>query len=187
MDLSLIILIGISLAMDCLAVSLAAATSNPSQKIRLAMVLGISFGVFQAGMMLLGWGAGSTLIGAISGIDHWIAFIILALIGAKMIHEGIRADPDRDERDYFSLPSILILAIATSIDSLGVGLSLGLVEGNILLVAFVAGVVSFLFACSGTMLGGVMNERFGRNTEILGGVILIGIGLKILLEHMALF
>ena len=186
MDLLLIILIGISLAMDCLAVSLAAATSNPSQKIRLAVILGISFGVFQAGMMLLGWGAGSTLIGALSGIDHWIAFIILALIGAKMIYEGIRADPDREKRDYFSLSSILILATATSIDSLGVGLSLGLLAGNILLVALVAGVISFLFACSGAMLGGFMSERFGKNFEILGGAILIGIGLKILLEHMAL-
>jgi putative Mn2+ efflux pump MntP len=83
------------------------------------------------------------------------------------------------------LSSILILAVATSIDSLGVGLSLGLIAGNILLVALAAGIISFLFASSGAMLGGFMSEKFGEKIEILGGVILIGIGLQILLEHLS--
>jgi len=185
MDLPLIILIGISLSMDCFAVSLAAATSTPLQRVRLAIILGVAFGSFQAGMMLLGWGAGTTLIGLISGIDHWIAFIILSLIGGKMIYEGIRGDSGREHTDFLSLSSILILAVATSIDSLGVGLSLGLIAGNILLVALAAGIISFLFASSGAMLGGFMSEKFGEKIEILGGVILIGIGLKILLEHLS--
>jgi len=186
MDLSLIILIGISLAMDCFAVSLAAATSNPAKKFHLALVLGVAFGVFQAGMMLLGWKAGSTLLGFISGIDHWIAFIILALVGGKMIYEGLWGNEEKEKPDYFSLTTILILATVTSIDSLGVGLSLGLVDGNILWVALIAGIISFIFAFAGALLGGVMSRWFGEKIEILGGVILIAIGIRILFEHLSI-
>lgn len=186
MDLPLIILIGISLAMDCFAVSLAATTSNPSQRLRLAIILGVAFGAFQAGMLLLGWGAGATLLGIISGIDHWIAFIILSLIGGKMIYEGITGDSGRKHMDFLSASSILVLAIATSIDSLGVGLSLGLLAGSILLVILAAGIIAFIFTFSGAMLGGFMSDKFGERIEILGGVILIGIGLRILFEHLSL-
>lgn len=186
MDLLLIIFLGISLAMDCFAVSLAAATSYPSKKISLAVIMGTFFGVFQAGMMLLGWGLGSGLTDLISDYDHWIAFIILSLIGGKMIYGGIWGDADGRKPDYFALSTLLVLAIVTSIDSLGVGLSLAFVAENILAVAAAAGVISFLFACAGAMLGGIMTGWFGEKIEILGGMILIGIGLRILLEHHTL-
>jgi len=118
--------------------------------------------------------------------DHWIAFAILSLIGVKMLYEGIRGDADRMHRDYFAPSPLVILAVATSIDSLGVGLSLAFVEDSILAVAVAAGAISFIFSFTGAMLGGVMTRRFGEKTEILGGVILIGIGIRILLEHSAL-
>lgn len=186
MDTSLIIFIGISLAMDCFAVSLAAGTSHSRRKFSLALILGTFFGVFQAGMMLMGWGLGSALYALIMHFDHWIAFAILSLIGVKMIYEGIRGDADRMHRDYFAPSPLVILAVATSIDSLGVGLSLAFVEDSILAVAVAAGAISFIFSFAGAMLGGVMTRRFGEKTEILGGVILIGIGIRILLEHSAL-
>ncbi|MCU0631806.1 MAG: manganese efflux pump MntP family protein [Methanolinea sp.] len=186
MDLPIIILVGISLAIDCFAVSLAAATSNPSRRIHLALVMGAFFGLFQAGMMLLGWVAGSAMVNQISGFDHWFAFIILSLIGGKMIYEGLFGGEERKKPDYFSLSTLLILAVATSIDSLGVGLSLAFVAQNIFLVAFLTGVISFIFACTGAMLGGILSRRYGERFEILGGIILIGIGLRILLEHNAI-
>ena len=185
MDFALIVLVGISLAVDCFAVSLAAAAASPTQRVNLALVLGTAFGLFQAGMMLLGWLAGSALVEQISGIDHWLAFVILLIIGGKMIYEGLTGGEERERRDCLLLPTLFLLAVATSIDSLGVGLTLAFVTQDILIFASVAGIMAFLFACAGAMLGGILAAKYGKGFEVLGGIILIGIGLRILLEHLA--
>jgi len=185
MDFALIVLVGISLAVDCFAVSLAAAAASPTQRVTLALVLGTAFGLFQAGMMLLGWLAGSALVEQISGIDHWLAFVILLIIGGKMIYEGVTGGEERERRDCLLLPTLVLLAVATSIDSLGVGLTLAFVTQDILIFASVAGIMAFLFACAGAMRGGILATKYGKGFEVLGVSILIGIGLRILLEHLA--
>lgn len=186
MDFPLILLVGMSLAVDCFAVSLAAAAAAPTQRVNLALVLGAAFGLFQAGMMVLGWLAGSALVEQISGIDHWLAFVILSLIGGKMIYEGLKGEEGREKRDCLLLPTVVILAVATSIDSLGVGLTLAFVAQDILLFASVAGTMAFFFAGAGAMLGGILAAKYGEWFEALGGIILIGIGLRILIEHLAI-
>lgn len=186
MDFLLIALIGISLAVDCFAVSLSASTADPSRRLRIALVLGSAFGMFQAGMMLLGWAAGSALVEQISVFDHWIAFFILSLIGGKMIYEGLTGEEGCRKSDCLYLPTLFILAVVTSIDSLGVGLSLAFVAQDIFMVATVAGLMSFIFAFAGAMLGGILAGKFGKRFEILGGIILIGIGLRIIVEHLAI-
>ncbi|HOT03628.1 MAG TPA: manganese efflux pump [Methanolinea sp.] len=185
MDFILIVLVGISLAVDCFAVSLAAASSTPTRRMNIALGLGTTFGLFQAGMMVLGWLAGSALVEQISGIDHWLACVILLIIGGKMIYEGVMGGEERERRDCLLLPTLVLLAVATSIDSLGVGLTLAFVTQDILLFASVAGVMAFFFACAGAMLGGILAAKYGEGFEVLGGIILIGIGIRILLEHIA--
>lgn len=185
MDLPVMLLVCISLAIDCFAVSLAAASTMPSERLRIALVFGVSFGVFQTMMMIIGWYAGAGIVGLVSRVSPFVAFSILSLIGGKMIYEGAWGDDVMEERDYFAVATILVLSIATSIDSLGVGLSLAFIDGNILIIAGYAGIFSFLFACAGAFLGGILARKYGERFEILGGIILIGIGIWILLEHAA--
>jgi len=183
MDLSLILLVAIGLAMDCFAVSLAAGTTISSGKTRAALIIAACFGWFQAMMALLGWLAGTWLAPVIASFDHWAAFIILLLIGGKMIVEGFSGEEEQ-RRDYLSIPVLLLLSIATSIDSLGVGLSLALISSGIILEAAVIGLVSLLFAFAGVMVGGRLASRFGRPAEITGGIILILIGIRIIAGHL---
>lgn len=172
--------------MDCFAVSLAASTTKPSVRFRIAFVLGLSFCVFQTGMTLAGWAAGSSIAFLIGGYDHWIAFAILGIIGGKMVYEGLREREVRKPVDYLSIPTVILLSLATSMDALGVGLTLGFLESGILGTALVIGLVSFLFAYSGAILGGSLAREFGSRMEILGGIILIVIGSRILVGHLFL-
>lgn len=186
MDLFLILFLGIPLAFDCFAVSLSAGSRSPGKRLHIALVLGSSFGVFQGGMLLAGFFSAGFLVFLVSAFDHWLAFGILLVVGLKMVYEGIGERKGEKVKDYFSLGTLLALSLATSIDALGVGLSFALIGDGIVVMALVAGVVSFLFSVAGTFLGGRLSERFGDRFEIIGGVILIAIGTRILLEHMAL-
>jgi Predicted membrane protein len=184
MDLPTLLLIATGLAMDCFAVALAVGTRKGIPRIRYAAMLALVFGGFQSLMNIIGWAAGVSLLPYISGFDHWIAFILLAGIGGKMIYEGIGGG-ERQEWDRMQAGTLLVLAVATSIDSLGVGLSFALLAADIVIPALIIGAVSALFASNGVLLGNRLAERFGERMEILGGVILIGIGLRILLEHLS--
>jgi putative Mn2+ efflux pump MntP len=186
MDLFLSLLLGAGLAMDCLAVSLAASTTNPALKIRIAFVLGVSFALFQTGMTLAGWAAGSSVVSLIGEYDHWVAFLILGIIGGKMVYEGSTGGEERDPVDYLSIPTVILLSLATSMDALGVGLTLGFLESGILGTALIIGLVSFLFSCGGAVLGGSLARQFGSRIEVLGGIILIVIGARILVGHLFL-
>jgi putative Mn2+ efflux pump MntP len=183
MDPLILFLISVSLAMDCLAVSLAVGTRKTFPRMHIAVILGLVFGGFQFIMNLMGWAAGTWLLPFISGFDHWIAFFLLAGIGAKMIYEGVWGD-ERQEWVRMQPATLLLLAVATSIDSLGVGLSFALLATSILIPAISIGVVSAIFSFAGALLGDRLAQRFGERMEILGGCILIGIGLRILLEHL---
>ncbi|MBN2207523.1 MAG: manganese efflux pump [Candidatus Aminicenantes bacterium] len=173
--------------MDAFAVALGLSLSplglSRSQRLRLAL----AFGSFQFLMPLLGWLAGTRLESRIRSFDHWVAFGLLVLVGGKMIVESFRAagsaraeagDPTRASR-------LLVLAVATSIDALAVGLSLGVLETDILYPAAVIGAVAFLMTIVGARLGPVLGKAVGRRAEILGGIVLVLIGVKILADHLS--
>jgi putative Mn2+ efflux pump MntP len=181
MDLLTSLIIGIGLSMDCFAVSLVIGTTTRSGIRKTALVIAACFGLFQAGMTVIGWIAGTTLYHVISAYDHWIAFFLLAGIGIKMIHDGMK---DKEETPLAGLHVIpvLLLSVATSIDALAVGVSFGVLGAAVLVPALVIGLVCFVISCTGVMCGMRLEKILGNKTEIAGGVILIMIGVQILSE-----
>ena len=185
--MSLIALIGIAigLAMDATAVAIAASVMLGRVSGRQVFRFAFHFGLFQAGMPILGWLAGRGLQEHIQAWDHWVAFGLLSLIGGKAIVDVFReGDGEKAPRsDPTRGMSLVILSIATSIDALAVGLSLALLEVTIWYPALVIGVVTAALTVCGMLLGGFVGQRLGKRVRLLGGVILIGIGTKILVEH----
>ena len=178
--------IAVALAMDCFAITLGLACGARGLTIRQAVRMAAYFGGFQFIMPVAGWLAGDRLLRIIEHFDHWVAFGLLALIGGRMIWESVkmsdeekacRSDPTRGKR-------LLILALATSIDALAVGLSLGVVRTSILYPAVIIGVTSFVLTIVGAKLGPIVGRIVGKRAELVGGLILIGIGAKILIEHL---
>jgi putative Mn2+ efflux pump MntP len=183
MDLLTIILIAVGLAMDAFAVSIAKGMAISRQRRKFALLLGGFFGGFQMLMPAIGWLVGLSFKDIIMGIDHWIAFGLLAFIGAKMIYDSTRKDSDKKD-ESLRLHSILILAIATSIDALMVGLSFAFLNTSILEPILVIGLITFMLSVTGFFFGCGLGRVFGNKIKIVGGLILIAIGLKILLEHI---
>jgi manganese efflux pump family protein len=145
----------------------------------------LSFGFFQAGMTLLGWLLGRTVVDLIGNFDHWLAFILLAFIGSKMLWESLRSEHDEKEKADFTKGWLLLtLSIATSIDALAVGLSFAFLEGNIGISSLVIGLTSLVISVIGIILGRKVGKLVGKRAETIGGLILIGIGLRILLTHI---
>jgi len=176
-------LIGIGLSMDCFAVSLAIGTTTKTRLIYAATIIALCFGAFQAGMTVIGWAAGVSLIGFISAYDHWIAFVLLAIVGGKMIREGVRGSDDEAPLEGIRIVPLIVLSFATSIDALAVGISFGVLQTAVLIPALIIGIVCFGISFAGVMLGGRLETFLGNNMEIFGGGILILIGLRILFEH----
>lgn len=186
MDLLSLIFTGIGLAMDASAVSIAKGMSLPNEKIKsYALKLGLAFGIFQGLMPLIGYLAGSTFSGYIQSIDHWVAFILLALIGLNMIKESYE-EKESEEVSDLPLKVILLLAIATSIDALAVGVSFAFLKVNIVLACLIIAVVTFILSFICVMVGKRLGALFQKYAEIFGGIILIVIGAKILIEHLFL-
>ncbi len=183
MDLITIILIAVGLAMDTFAVSIAKGIVINRQRRKFALLLGGFFGGFQMLMPAIGWVVGLSFKDIIMGVDHWIAFGLLALIGSKMIYDSTKKDSEKNE-ETLRLHSILILAIATSIDALMVGLSFAFLDTSILEPILVIGIVTFSLSVIGFFFGCGLGRVFGNKIKIIGGLILIVIGLKILLEHI---
>jgi len=182
-----IILISIGLAMDCFAVSFSAGATQVKLTLKNALVLGLFFGFFQAIMPLIGWAGGAVVVEKISHIDHWITFGILGFLGGKMIIEAIWGKEDEQKQNIMKLGTLLILSIATSIDALAVGFSFALANVNIWITILCIGIASFLFSLFGVYAGKKLCHFIKSSyAEILGGIILISIGIKILLEHLLL-
>ena len=180
-----IFLIALSLAMDAFAVSISTGIAVPGFWPRQAARIGAWCGAFQFGMPLIGWFLGSSVRSYIQAIDHWIAFGLLALIGGNMILEALRGG-DEEALTELSVKRLFLLALATSIDALAVGVTLAFETNvNILLSATVIGLVAFALAMIGGLLGRRLGELFQRRATLLGGLVLVGIGLKILLEHLS--
>jgi putative Mn2+ efflux pump MntP len=177
--------IAVGLAMDAFAVAIGAGIQlrevTPRQTFRLAW----HFGLFQAFMPILGWLAGLTLVGFIAPVDHWIAFGLLGFIGGKMIYEAMKPEEEVDRCDPTKGWSLVMLSIATSIDALAVGLSLAVLGVEIWYPALVIGIVAGALTIVGLELGTRFGGLLGRRMEVVGGLILIGIGVKILIEHLA--
>lgn len=178
--------IAIGLAMDAFAVAIGAGMTLKTVSARQTFRLAWHFGLFQAFMPVIGWLAGLTVAKWIAPLDHWIAFGLLAVIGGKMIYEALKGDGEEAERgDPTRGWSLILLSIATSIDALAVGLSLALLGVSIWWPAIVIGLVAGAFTTLGLQLGKRFGALLGRRMEVVGGIVLIGIGVKILVEHLS--
>jgi len=188
MDYLSIVFIAIGLSMDSLAVSIVNGLMMPKLKFFRAMYIAFFLALFQAAMPVLGYLAGSIIEEEIKSIDHWLAFILLAFIGGKMIVEGKNAPKHIDTRtDYqLSLSKLITQSIATSIDALAVGISFAFLDIKIYSTAFIIGVVTFLFSMIGLRMGKSIGAKTRGRMEIIGGLFLIAIGMKILIEHTLL-
>lgn len=180
-----VVLIAIGLAMDAFAVSITSGTIMKKMHLRHVLRIAIFFGGFQAIMPVLGWLGGTLFADLIQDFDHWIAFILLSGIGGKMLYEAIYKS-DEDNFDPLNVYVLFTLAIATSIDALAVGITFSLLNVTIWSAAAVIGLVAFAFSILGIYLGDRIGDKIGSNVEIFGGVILISIGLKILIQHLFL-
>jgi putative Mn2+ efflux pump MntP len=186
MDLPTILLIALGLSMDAVAVALASGCSAGRGKVdaRHALLMAFFFGLFQTLMPFAGWMAGLSFKKLITGIDHWLAFILLVAIGGKMIHEARRDADCRVHGGNLRLPVLLGLAVATSIDALAVGLSFSALAVDIALPVLLIGLVTFTLSLLAVFVGNRFGAWLAGRAEILGGLILVAIGLKILLEHL---
>lgn len=193
MGLAELVLLAVGLSMDAFAVSICKGLGMKKINLKVAVVLGLFFGGFQAGMPVIGWALGSQFMGIIGPIDHWIAFILLAFIGGKMLWEAFTEDEDEGEdegdgkdAEKIDLGEYLILAIATSIDALAVGISFAALSVDIMPAVSLIGITTFIFSVAGVAIGHTFGARYEKPATIVGGVVLIFIGLKILLEHLGI-
>ncbi len=184
MDIFAVLLIAVGLAMDAFAVSLGIGTTERSTNPRARFRLAFHFGLFQFMMPIIGWVAGSTISRWIAPVDHWIAFGLLAYVGINMIRSGLNPEKESYTRDPSRGRTLIVLAIATSIDALAVGLSLAMLEIAIITPSIVIGVVTYSLSMVGLFAGNKLGEKFGKRMEVVGGVILIGIGLRVLITHI---
>lgn len=184
MDLITISLIAIGLAMDAFAVSIANGIAMKTLRVRHALLIASFFGGFQAVMPVIGWLAGISLKEILSSIDHWIAFGLLSAVGIKMIYESFKIKEAEEEAQNLTIYLLLMLSIATSIDALAVGLSFAFLDISIFAPVLIIGIVTFVLSYLGVVIGNRFGHLFESKIEIVGGVVLIGIGLKILLEHL---
>ena len=183
MGLIELFLIVVGLSMDAFAVSVCKGLAMPKCTFKKAAIVGLWFGGFQALMPAIGYILGAQFQETIASIDHWIAFVLLALIGGNMIHEAL--DNDEEEADAsLDVKTMFLLAVATSIDALAIGITFAFLKVNIIPAVCFIGIVTFIISFAGVKIGNVFGARYKNKAEIVGGVILILLGLKILLEHL---
>lgn len=178
-----LVILSIGLAMDALAVSICKGLAMPKMKWKNALIVGLYFGIFQALMPVVGYLLGVSFQDAITSVDHWISFILLAGIGINMIKEALSKD-EEEANDSVKFKDMIILAIATSIDALAVGVTFAFLKVNIVLSAGLIGIITFIISVIGVKIGNVFGDKFEKQAELAGGVILILLGVKILLEHL---
>lgn len=185
MGIAEIFLIGIGLSMDAFAVAVCRGLKMQKFNIKHTAVIALFFGGFQALMPLIGWFLGKQFEKYITAVDHWIAFALLAFIGGKMIYDSFKQDDDdQGEKDIFNIKEIFVMAIATSIDALAVGITFAFLSVNIWSSISIIGVTTFVLSAVGVLIGHKFGAKYKNKAELAGGVILVLIGLKILLEHL---
>ena len=184
-----LVLIGVGLSMDAFAVALCKGLGMRSINYAHAAVIALFFGVFQAVMPLIGWVLGTQFARYITSVDHWIAFALLGYIGGKMIWDALHEAPETAPcagEGRLDLKELLMLAVATSIDALAVGITFAFLQVSILPAVATIGLITFALSFAGVVVGNRFGTRFQKKAEIAGGVVLVLIGLKILLEHLGL-
>jgi putative Mn2+ efflux pump MntP len=179
----IMVLVALGLAMDSFSVSVTNGLASQRFEARSALTIGAFFGMFQALMPLVGWLAGVHFIGLISGFDHWIAFLLLAVIGCRLILDALRSG-SKSSVGSLGIGALLMLSVATSIDALAVGLTLPVLQLPIAATVVVVGVVTFSLSVLGVYLGGKIGRLVSHRVGILGGLILIALGMKILVDHV---
>jgi putative Mn2+ efflux pump MntP len=184
MSIYALFLIAISLSFDTFAVSVSAGLCKKDIRFLPAVRISLILALFQGMMPVIGWVGGYQFARIVGDYDHWVSLILFVAIGIKMIVEAFK-DPEEKTFNPHQLTVIMGIALATSIDALVVGLSMAFFKVNIILAAVIIGAVTFFAAMIGMLLGKNVNGRFGRNVEVLGGVILIGIGIQILYNHLS--
>jgi putative Mn2+ efflux pump MntP len=183
MSLLELFLVAVGLSMDAFAVSVCKGLAMRKLSISKAAIIGLWFGGFQAGMPLLGFFLGKQFETYITSIDHWIAFILLSLIGISMIREALSKEEEKAD-DSLDVKTMFLLAVATSIDALAVGITFAFLQVHIVPAISFIGVTTFLLSAFGVKVGHVFGTKYKSKAELTGGIILIGMGLKILLEHL---
>ena len=183
MSLASIFIISLSMAMDAFAVSLGSGIKigpGPRPIFRIAF----HFGLFQAILPVVGWLFGNTIEPYVKGVDHWVAFGLLAFVGLRMMRSGFSKEEEKIVKDPSRGWTMVMLSIAVSIDALAVGLSLAFLGVNIWTPALIIGLVTGALSLAGLRMGNEVGKRFGKSVEVLGGLVLIGIGIKIVTSHM---
>lgn len=184
MGLLELFILAVGLSMDAFAVSVCKGLSTHKLKVKHYLIIGAWFGGFQALMPTIGYFLGSTFEKYITSFDHWVAFVLLAIIGGNMIREGVSKDEEKTN-DSFSFKTMIVLAIATSIDALAVGITFALLpDVNIVAAVSFIGATTFILSAVGLKVGNIFGLKYKSKAEIAGGAILILIGTKILLEHL---
>jgi putative Mn2+ efflux pump MntP len=184
MKLLEIILIAVGLSMDAFAVSITLGLSVKKPTTREIIIPGVFFGFFQALMPITGYFAGFYFAGKIQEFDHWIAFVLLGIIGGKMIKESLSKKEEETNEDYFQFIKMLVLAIATSIDALAIGVTFAFFKINIFKAAIIIGLITFFLSMAGVKIGNIFGARFKSKAEFTGGAVLVILGIKILIEHL---
>ncbi len=177
-------LIAIGLAMDAFAVSICKGLSMKKIDLKKLFIIALYFGIFQAGMPIIGYLLGESFESFVTSIDHWVALILLSFIGINMIREAFEKSEEDKNNDDTSFKTMVVLAVATSIDALAVGITLAFLETNIWLSVSIIGIVTFFISAIGVIIGNKFGDKYEKKAEIFGGVILIIIGIKILFEHL---
>ena len=183
MTLTELVIIAIGLSMDAFAVSIGKGLSLRSVRLRHYLLAGFWFGGFQALMPLVGYACGVSFAEAVASIDHWIAFVLLAIIGGKMVWDALAGEEESSDAD-FSVRTMFLLAVATSIDALAVGVSFAFLHVDLTRSVITIGLTTALFSAAGVQIGHLFGNRWRSHAELLGGVVLISMGLKILVEHL---
>lgn len=184
MELAASLFVAIGLAMDAFAVSLGIGTTGQARDRRAKFRLAFHFGVFQAGMTLLGWLVGSTIANFINSFDHWVALALLGYVGVNMIRSGCNGDCESYESNPSKGKTLMVLCVATSLDAMAVGLGMAMVKSPILIPSLIIGVVTSGLSTFGLLAGIRLGETFGKKMEIAGGLILVLIGLRIVFTHI---
>ena len=185
MDIISLLILAVGLSMDAFAVSVCKGLALKKVSLSQMVVVGLWFGGFQALMPVIGYYLGKTFSGYITAFDHWIAFGLLAFIGINMILESRKATCETTSNDL-GFKTMLLMAVATSIDALAVGISLAFLNSNIWVAAIVIGIVTFILSLLGVKIGNKFGDRFGAKAELAGGIFLVLLGTKILLEHLGI-
>ena len=185
MNLLELFILAVGLSMDAFAVAISKGLSMKKMSFKNAIIIGLYFGIFQAVMPLIGYCLGTRFEDKITAFDHWIAFFLLGFIGINMIREALSKEDDEAEEDVsLSFKTMSVLAIATSIDALAVGVTFAFLNVNIIPAVSFIGIVTFALSILGVKIGNVFGSKYKSKAELSGGLILIGMGLKILLSHL---